>query len=597
MFTLRSKSDVIRRGLLALLLCAFSLTAASADDLDDARAAYQAGDYETAIGLLMPLAEEGDAAAQFAVAVCYARGQGVEQNETEGRRWLQSAAENGFARAQYELGLIYEEGRDVEPSEEEAYKWYALAAEQGDTDAAWKIRRYTRFKMPFDEALKLAGQDDDEAKFILGSMYLNGDVVKQDFEEAIRWFKASFENPWAMGSEGKIALGIMRHNGLGLTQDYVQAFYLFEEAANIGNPFDVYNFEQEPISLLKARPDLNQSVVWFKQAAQDDDAGAQFCLAVAYFRGVVVEKDFKQTINWLKKSAEGGNARGQYYLGSMYSSGEGVRKSEKKAAYWYEKAALQEYADAQTALGVSYYGGSGVKKNIEKAKYWLRKAIENGDTEAAEFWGWFELGEFDPGRLAGTFENGVYTAPDGRFKARYRLSGASERDPCCDQTVDDAYYPNGFGILSMSNEYGAINGVIYGPVGMLDELSVEAQTAPLQRWFHGVVMDVLSSGAGVPTILHEEGRQFHEMSAWVAAVSIPGGGVIEHYSSETGEQGRVASVRGFVVFQRDDFIYALMCESNVLSFAGESRLYDPGNWSKFVDELSAFYDTMEFRNP
>ncbi len=53
---------------------------ASAGPLEDSRAAYQRGDYATAMALLRPLAESGHAAAQYGLGLMYVRGDGVPQD-------------------------------------------------------------------------------------------------------------------------------------------------------------------------------------------------------------------------------------------------------------------------------------------------------------------------------------------------------------------------------------------------------------------------------------------------------------------------------------------------------------------------------------
>ena len=47
---------------------------------EDADAAYDRGDYATALHLWRPLAEQGDAIAQFNLGIVYANGQGVPQD-------------------------------------------------------------------------------------------------------------------------------------------------------------------------------------------------------------------------------------------------------------------------------------------------------------------------------------------------------------------------------------------------------------------------------------------------------------------------------------------------------------------------------------
>ena len=52
---------------------------------EDGEAAVQRGDYATAMGLLRPLADQGNAAAQTNLGWMYANGHGLEQDYVRGR--------------------------------------------------------------------------------------------------------------------------------------------------------------------------------------------------------------------------------------------------------------------------------------------------------------------------------------------------------------------------------------------------------------------------------------------------------------------------------------------------------------------------------
>ena len=58
------------------------------------------------------------------------------------------------------------------------------------------------------------------------------------------------------------------------------------------------------------------------------------------------------TINllWFRKAAEQKHANAQYYMGCMYENGYGVPKNTEEAIKWYQKAAAQGLADAQNKL-------------------------------------------------------------------------------------------------------------------------------------------------------------------------------------------------------------------------------------------------------
>jgi len=75
--------------------------------------AYNRGDYETALKKFLPLAEQGDAAAQFNLGKMYRKGQGVSLDYAEAMKWYRLAADQGRAAAQNNLGGMYAEGRGV----------------------------------------------------------------------------------------------------------------------------------------------------------------------------------------------------------------------------------------------------------------------------------------------------------------------------------------------------------------------------------------------------------------------------------------------------------------------------------------------------
>ncbi len=94
---------------LAVVALLFSAGSAWAD-YDDALAAYERGDYATALQEFRPLAEQGNARAQSVLGVMYYQGHGVPQNYTETVKWYQKAAKQGHADAQSQLQILYEMG-------------------------------------------------------------------------------------------------------------------------------------------------------------------------------------------------------------------------------------------------------------------------------------------------------------------------------------------------------------------------------------------------------------------------------------------------------------------------------------------------------
>jgi TPR repeat protein len=109
----------------ALYLC---ITTAQADLFDDAAAAYGRADYAEALKWYRLAAEQGDAFAQYNLALMYNKGQGIPQDYAEALKWHRLAAEQGDAFAQFALGNMYRSGHGVLQDYVEAHKWFNLAA-------------------------------------------------------------------------------------------------------------------------------------------------------------------------------------------------------------------------------------------------------------------------------------------------------------------------------------------------------------------------------------------------------------------------------------------------------------------------------------
>ena len=76
-------------------------------------------------------ANQGDANAQFNLALMYKHGEGVPQDFKQAIQWYTKAAEQGDVDAQYNLALMYKNGEGVLQDYMIAYAWFNLAAFQG----------------------------------------------------------------------------------------------------------------------------------------------------------------------------------------------------------------------------------------------------------------------------------------------------------------------------------------------------------------------------------------------------------------------------------------------------------------------------------
>ena len=132
-------------------LAAILVAAASPLAAQNVRAgieAWQRADYASAVAIWRPLAEAGDADAQFNLGQAYRLGRGLAINLAVAKTWFERAADKGHVDAQTTLGLLlFQNGEQAE-----GLKWLGKAAEQGEA----------------------------RAMLIYGTALVNGDTVTQD---------------------------------------------------------------------------------------------------------------------------------------------------------------------------------------------------------------------------------------------------------------------------------------------------------------------------------------------------------------------------------------------------------------------------------
>ena len=150
---------ILRSGFLVLAIMALAVPA-SAGPYEDGFAAHQSGDYATALEFWRPLAEQGDAEAQYALGLMHFIGRGIPQDDAGAVKWWREAAMQAHVEAQTNLGSMYAGGRGVPQDYVSAHMWFYLAAAQGDEKAKQGQDRTARQMTPdqIAEAQRLSSE-------------------------------------------------------------------------------------------------------------------------------------------------------------------------------------------------------------------------------------------------------------------------------------------------------------------------------------------------------------------------------------------------------------------------------------------------------
>lgn len=135
-------------------------------DVDKGLEAFANGDYAGALAEFRPLAEQGNADAQFYVGGMYNKGHGVLQDYRRAVKWFELSAQQGHLRAQYQLAGMYLSEDEFTQDYERGVQWARLAAEEGLADA----------------------------QALLGLAYVDGRGVKTDYIRGHMWLNIAKAN-------------------------------------------------------------------------------------------------------------------------------------------------------------------------------------------------------------------------------------------------------------------------------------------------------------------------------------------------------------------------------------------------------------------
>src|SRR5213595_432263 len=119
------------RYLVAAMLTAMLAAPLSAQSVKAGIDAWQRADYPSAVAIWRPLAEGGDADAQFNLGQAYRLGRGVPLDLGAAKLWFERAARSGHLDAQTTLGLLTFQNGDRAMG----LKWLKAAADQGEPRA------------------------------------------------------------------------------------------------------------------------------------------------------------------------------------------------------------------------------------------------------------------------------------------------------------------------------------------------------------------------------------------------------------------------------------------------------------------------------
>jgi hypothetical protein len=232
-----------------------------------------------------------------------------------------------------------------------------------------------------------ADNQDPIAQFAVGYCYHWGIGIKQDYKEAISWYKKAItqNNSYAM-----FYLGQCYEFGDGVRKNIKEAFKWYEQSAKAGYDQAMLSVGRCYESGRGVKTNLYEAFNWYEKSAKKGNSNAMLAIGKCYEYGKCASKDIKKSILWYETAAEIGDIEAMESLGSVYFYGveeQNFPKNYTESLKWYlkyiENTEKNNYKSiAAMKIGHIYrFGGYGVPLNYGLALKWHRKGIEWNDNK------------------------------------------------------------------------------------------------------------------------------------------------------------------------------------------------------------------------
>jgi len=164
----------------------------------------------------------------------------------------------------------------------------------------------------------------------------------------------------------------------GLSKSDSEAAHWFRKAAEQGYAIAQYNLAVMYESGQGVSVDPVEASAWYLKAAEQGQADSEYKIGACYQNGKGVKQDFVVAVLWLQKAADQGNADAKHNLGEAYRLGQGVPQDFRKAMALFCDAAMAGNVRAMDSCGYGYLiGGAGVSPDLVKSITWSMLAVEN----------------------------------------------------------------------------------------------------------------------------------------------------------------------------------------------------------------------------
>ncbi len=230
-------------------------------------------------------ANNGEARAQYDLAIRYLKGNGVEKDSASAIKWLKKSAGQNFVSAQHKLGILYREGRKVDTDMDQAIEYLMMAADHGNATA----------------------------QYMLGDIYQQGDGVAKDLGEAREWFELAAGHNIQKAQKALAALAKTEEND-AIPLAAPPSPPKTETQLADETPQSAYKWGMKYLRGAGVSRNYKNAAKWFSQAAEQGHAESQYQLGELLKKGKGAKRNKKLANKWYRAAAKQGHIKAKNRL-------------------------------------------------------------------------------------------------------------------------------------------------------------------------------------------------------------------------------------------------------------------------------------------
>ena len=317
--------------------------------------------YSESFKKLMLASELGSGDADYYLGEFKYNGLGTVKDLRKGWQYTNSALKRGFGMANWRIASCYERGQGVSKNQKMAAAYYLKSVEP--------IR-------------KLADSGDPEGLANLGGMYSSGNGLPKNEILGLEYYLKSANKGYAFVQQN---LASMYRYGSGTAINLPEAVKWYSTSASLGHPGSQFELGKMYLYAEGVNQNTQTGLDLIQKAANQNYSEALNYLGYLYFMGKFVSLDYKKSIEFTRKAIEfdNDNIIAIENLAYDYKMGTGVDKNFKEAERYYLKAIQQDSSRAGEdfyKIALLYFeGGNGLNKDDFQYSRYAELAVSFGN--------------------------------------------------------------------------------------------------------------------------------------------------------------------------------------------------------------------------